>query len=336
MELKDSAYGSSNVLIRIYENDLLTKSHFERMLTAETFEETVNVLRETPYRNDVERIKEDKDYDSMFMNELHQTFDELIDIVPNKELIELVGLRYAYHNLKVLFKEEFTEQELDHLFIPIGRYPISELRQAIRTGESDVLPVEYMDSINEVLEDHHEYHNVQAVDIILDRRYFTHLRLLADQTKEDGIPVLIETFIDFNNISTLIRGMKQRKNRNFLYTVLSSSGSIPKKDLLDIAENGHQYAVQYFKSSDYRKLIERSLDDESNEISTVKVDHETDDAYMELMRSARLQSFGPMPVLAYLYAKEIEVKNLRLILSGKENGVSLDAIRERMRLNYAQ
>ncbi|MCC5894993.1 MAG: V-type ATPase subunit [Alkalibacterium sp.] len=333
--MKDSAYGSSNVLIRIYENDLLTRSHFERMLTADSFEEAVNVLRETPYRNDVERIKEDKNYDSMFMNELHQTFDEMMDIVPNKELIELVGLRYAYHNLKVLFKGEFTEQELDHLLIPIGRYPISELRQAVRTGESEVLPVEYLDSINEVLEDYNEYHNVQAVDIILDRRYFTHLRLLADQTKEDKIPELIETFIDYNNFSTLIRGMKQNKNRNFLYTVLSSSGSIPKSDLLDIAENGHQYALQYFRSTDYRKLMERSLDSETNEISTVKVDQETDDAYMEIMRTARLESFGPMPVLAYLYAKEIEVKNLRLILSGKENGVPSDAVRERMRLNYA-
>ena len=334
--MKDTVYGSSNVLIRIYENDLLTRSHFERMLTADSFEDAVNVLRETPYRNDVDRIKEDKSYDEMFMNELHQTFKELLKIVPNKELIELAGLRYAYHNLKVLFKEEFTNQDLDHLFIPIGRYPVSELRQAVRTGESDVLPAEYMDSILELQEDYDQYQNVQSVDIILDRRYFTHLRLLADQTGEEGVPELIETFIDYNNISTLVRGMKQNRTRNFLLTVLSSSGSIPKEDLLEIADNGQQYALQYFRTSKYRKLIDQSVDTETNELSSVRIDHQTDDAYMNTMRDARLQSFGPMPVLAYLYAKEIEVKNLRLILSGKENGVPADAIRERMRLNYAQ
>ncbi|MCC5888954.1 MAG: V-type ATP synthase subunit C [Alkalibacterium sp.] len=334
--MKDAVYGSSNVLIRIYENDLLTRAQFERMLSAATFDEAVNVLRETPYRNDVDRIKEDKDYDSMFMHELNQTFEELFKIIPNKELIELTGLRYAYHNLKVLFKEEFTEQELDHLLIPIGRYPISELRQAVRTGESEELSEEYMKSINEVLEDYNQYQNVQAVDIILDRRYFTHLRLLADQTGEDDIPELVETFIDYNNLSTLIRGMKQGKTRNFLYTVLSSSGSIPKSDLLEIAENGHQYALNYFRTTDYRKLLEQAFDKESGEFSTVKVDFVTDNAYMEKMRDAHLKSFGPMPVLAYIYAKEIEVKNLRLILSGKENGVSQEAIRERMRLNYAK
>ncbi|MDZ7835309.1 MAG: V-type ATPase subunit [Alkalibacterium sp.] len=70
-------------------------------------------------------------------------------------------------------------------------------------------------------------------------------------------------------------------------------------------------------------------------MSTVNVDFETDNAYMEKMREARLESFGPMPVIAYLYAKETEVMNLRLILSGKENGLTADEIRERMRLNYA-
>ncbi|SFB87181.1 V/A-type H+-transporting ATPase subunit C [Alkalibacterium subtropicum] len=333
--MEDTVYGSSNVLIRVYENNLLTRAHFERMLTADSFEEAVNVLRESPYRNDVDRIKEDKNYDSMFMNELHQTYNEMFDIVPNKELIELFSLRYAYHNLKVLFKEEITDQDLDHLFIPIGRYPIAELRQAVRTGESDVLPKAYMDSINEVKTDYEEYHNVQAVDIILDRRFFTHSRLLADETGEPGIPALIERYIDYNNLSTLVRGMKQNRTRNFMLTILSSSGSIPKEDLLELMEKDLNAVAQYFRKTDYRKLIDKAIDKETGELSTVNVDFETDNAYMEKMREARLESFGPMPVIAYLFAKETEVMNLRLILSGKENGLTADEIRERMRLNYA-
>ncbi len=334
--MKDTVYGSSNVLIRIYENDLLTRAHYERMLSAESFELAVNVLRETPYRNDVDRIKEDRDYDSMFMNELHQTFEELFEIVPNKELIELAGLRYAYHNLKVLFKEEVTNQDLSHIVIPIGRYPLSDLRQAVRTGESDVLPKAYLDSINEVKTDYEEYQNVQAVDIILDRRYFTHLRQLADETQEPEIPEVVETMIDYNNLSTLVRGMKQKRTRNFLTTVLSSSGSIPKEALVDLADKDYSAVLQYFRGTQYRQLIDRCVDSETGELSTVKVDFETDNAYMTRMREARLQAFGAMPVLAYIYAKEIEVKNLRLILTGKESGVSAEHIRERMRMNYGQ
>ncbi|WP_208558714.1 V-type ATP synthase subunit C [Marinilactibacillus kalidii] len=332
--MKDTAYGSSNVLIRVYENNLLNRGHYDRMLAADSFEDAVNVLRETPYRNDVDQIKEDKNYDTMLMNELHQTFDELFEISPNKALIELFGLRYAYHNLKVLFKEKFTDQDLDHLFIPIGRYDISELRQAVRTGVSDVLPQHYMDSIHEVQEDHDQYQKVQAVDIILDRRFFTHMRALADETNEPKIPEMVENFIDFQNLSTLIRAMKQDRTRNFLTTILSSSGSIPKEELVDIASRDLSSATSTLQNTKYRSIIEASVDSDTNEISPVKLDFETDNAYMLMMRDAKLQSFGPLPIVAYIYAKETEVKNLRLILSGKENGVSADGIRERMRLNY--
>ncbi|API89251.1 V-type ATP synthase subunit C [Marinilactibacillus sp. 15R] len=333
--MKDTAYGSSNVLIRVYENNLLNRGHYDRMLAADSFEDAVNVLRETPYRNDVDRIKEDKNYDTMLMNELHQTFDELFNISPNKALIELFGLRYAYHNLKVLFKEEFTDQELDHLFIPIGRYDISELRQAVRTGDSDILPQPYLDSIHEVQEDYDQYQNAQAVDIILDRRYFTHMRILADETNEPKIPEMVETFIDFQNLSTLIRAMRQNRTRNFLLTILSSSGSIPKGKLLEIATKDLSSAASSLMNTKYRSIIEASVDSATNEISPVKIDFETDNAYMKIMQNAKLEAFGPLPIVAYIYAKETEVKNLRLILSGKENGVSADGIRERMRLNYA-
>ncbi|MEC6747520.1 V-type ATP synthase subunit C [Marinilactibacillus sp. XAAS-LB27] len=333
--MKDTAYGSSNVLIRVYENNLLNRGHYDRMLAADSFEDAVNVLRETPYRNDVDRIKEDKDYDTMLMNELHQTFDELFKISPNKALVEVFGLRYAYHNLKVLFKEEFTEQDLDHLFIPIGRYDISELRQAVRTGASDVLPQPYLDSINEVQMDYDEYQNTQSIDIILDRRFFSHMRILADETGEQGIPEMVETFIDFQNLSTLTRAMKQNRTRNFLVTILSSSGSIPKADLVDIANKDMSTAANTLKNTKYKSIIEASVDSDTNEISPVKLDFEIDNAYMKMMQDAKLKSFGPLPIAAFIYAKETEVKNLRLILSGKENGVSADGIRERMRLNYA-
>lgn len=332
--MKDTAYGSSNVLIRVYEKGLLTRGHYDRMLAADSYEEAVNVLRETPYRNDVDRIKVDKDYDSMFMHELHETFEELYKAVPNKELIELAGLRYAYHNLKVLFKEEYADKDLEHLYIPIGRYPVSDLRQAVRTGESEDLPEHYLESIREVRSAYEEYHNIQAVDIILDRRYFTHLRKLADETGEEVVVGLVESQIDYKNLSTLTRAMRQKRTRNFLTTILSSSGSISKEYLVDIGSEDLEAAARTLSTGKYRPIIEASIDNETGKLDPVKIDFETDNAYMEKMQEAKLQTFGPLPILAFVYAKETEVKNLRLILSGKENGMSQEDIRERMRLNY--
>ena len=56
--MKGNEYGPLNVTIRAQENKLLKQGHFDRMIAANNFDEAVNILRETVYRNDVDDIKE--------------------------------------------------------------------------------------------------------------------------------------------------------------------------------------------------------------------------------------------------------------------------------------
>jgi V/A-type H+-transporting ATPase subunit C len=44
---------------------------------------------------------------------------------------------------------------------------------------------------------------------------------------------------------------------------------------------------------------------------------------------------GIEPVIAYLFFKDTEIKNARLILTGKANKISQETIKERLRLGYA-
>ncbi len=43
------------------------------------------------------------------------------------------------------------------------------------------------------------------------------------------------------------------------------------------------------------------------------------------------EALGPMPLLAFLNAKTLEIQNLRLILVGKRSGFTEEELRERMR-----
>ncbi|QTJ37858.1 hypothetical protein FE324_03350 [Dolosigranulum pigrum] len=140
--------------------------------------------------------------------------------------------------------------------------------------------------------------------------------------------------MDFYNISTLIRAKRQNRGRNFLSTILSDAGSFNKKDLIRQADSGIDGLIDFIKRSRYKAIVE-ALDLEDEHVSVV-LDRAFDNAYMTEMKKARLMTFGPLPVLAFLYAKETEVMNLRLILSGKENNIDTELIRERMRLSYGQ
>lgn len=332
--MKSTDFAGTNARIRVFESNLLKNDQFERMLQSPNFEEALSVLKDTPYRNDVEELKRTKNYDVLLINELKRMYEELFTISPDPTLIELFSLRYSYHNLKVMLKENLTQNDFTDMLIPIGKESLSSLKQAVETEKSDELNQEYLNSIQEVKTDYEEYHNVQSIDIILDRRYFTHLKHLAESIGDPKVLDLITMLIDLNNLSTLSRAIKQKRSQNFLTTILSSSGSISKKELIELGTENLVDAGKKLADGQYREIILNSIDPETQELSPVKLDLQTDNAYMEKMKDAKLEVFGPMPLLAYIYAKENEVKNLRLILVGKENNLPIKEIRERMRIIY--
>lgn len=332
--MKPTAFAGTNARIRVYESNLLRNDQFERMLQAPDFEEALNVLKDTPYRNDIEQLKETKDYDLMLVNELQRMYAELFSISPEPNLVELFSLRYSYHNLKVLLKEYFTKNDFTTMLIPIGKNSISTLRQAVETSRSDDLDQEYLTSILEVKTDYEDYSNIQSIDIILDRRYFTHLKQLAIKIEDPKVLGLIVLYIDLNNLSTLTRAISQKRSRNFLTTILSDAGSMPIEELISLGSESLEEAGKKLAEGKYREIVTASIRSDNQELSPVKIDLATDDAFMEKMKDAKLEVFGPMPLLAYIYAKENEVKNLRLVLVGKENKLPLEEVTERMRINY--
>ena len=52
------------------------------------------------------------------------------------------------------------------------------------------------------------------------------------------------------------------------------------------------------------------------------------------MKNSKYIPLGIEPIFAYMFAREIEVKNLRLILTGKVNNVDKKIINERLRDCY--
>jgi V/A-type H+-transporting ATPase subunit C len=55
---------------------------------------------------------------------------------------------------------------------------------------------------------------------------------------------------------------------------------------------------------------------------------------MDYMKKAKFINLGPEPIVTYMYARETEIRNIRIILVGKLNKVSDNLIRERQRDSY--
>ncbi|CZQ82616.1 atpase v0 complex c/d subunit [Trichococcus palustris] len=333
--MQDIDYKGVNTLLRTYELQLLTEADYERMLKAPSLKEALDVLKGTGYQFDAKEVLVDKAFEKFLMRNLAEMYEELFMATPEVEVVEIFSLRYTYHNLKVLLKQRFSGENLEHLLIPIGKYSLESLKKLVDTGEGDDEDPILIEGVQESIRDFEEAHRLEAATVFMDTYYFKHLRAISTRVNNPTITTITDEMVDLYNLSTIVRSLKQKKPRGFLYTVLSSSGTIPKQDLIEEAKNGSAAVIRkYFMGKTYSSRLADLISDSSNEIDALQLDKLMDALTYEQVAAGLYQPFGPLPLLGYLFAKEKEVTNIRLILVGKDNQISEEILRERMRPVY--
>ncbi|GGC83788.1 V-type ATPase subunit [Enterococcus wangshanyuanii] len=328
--MKETAYNQINPLIRLKETELLNHAQYEQLLNAKTTEELRDILKSTIYSTYMTEGFAD-DFEYIYSKEKGRLFEWLYELAPEPEVIDIYTSRATFHNLKVLTKAELTGEDLDYLFTADGRYSIETIKSAIRTRVSTEIADELMQAILEVLDYFQESSIFQAIDIIYDRSFLTYQKRLAEKLGYKDIIDEVTAFIDLTNISTMARGIIQGQHENFLLTVLSSSGSIPKSDFLAYSEQSLAAFTEFVLNTSFGGILTPIVSAETKELDLIAFEKVKDDYLTRLYDKSKIMAFGPLPLLAFLNAKEVEWKNLRLILVSKRSNFSADVVRERMR-----
>lgn len=324
-------YHQLNPLIRLKENELLAPEVFQQLIAAEDFKKIEGILMPTVYHQYLDANFQ-KDFEKSLNQELLTTFEELAAAAPDRNLVWVYTMRYTLHNLKVFTKAYYVKENYDHLYLPDGMFTMDELKHAVETGISSVLPESILYSIGRVKEYMEESHILQGIDVIYDRHYLKEQRRLGETL---GYPELLEeiiAFIDLTNLTTALRCVAQGRSQGFMSTVLSSSGSIEKSQWMSFAEQSLSDLTTFILESAYGNLLLPVFDGEK--IDFAGLDVIKDNYLTGMYEQARTTAFGPLPLLAFLNAKDIEIKNLRLILVGKRAGFTKEQLQERMRMTY--
>lgn len=333
--MNDLAYSGVNTTVRIMEGQLLKRDDFEAMLKAPSLASALDLLSKSAYDFNAEEVLQSKDFESFLMKGLQDAYQELIEIVPTKGLLEVFSTLYTYHNLKVLLKEKFSGKDFDSLLIDIGAYPLDTLRALVESAKNDNLPQVMVKAVSEAFEEFENFKRFETADIIMDTYYFRHLKYLDKLLDNPIVHQIITCTIDLENIATLIRGIKQKQSRSFMQTVLSSAGTASKTTMIDTSQNENwSQVLELFEALSIKDELAEILNHDTMDIEIIQLELLKDRTIYNLLKDATFEPFGPFPSLAYIHAKEMEVKNLRLLLVGKDNGFSEQQIRERMRPIY--
>ena len=327
-------YGQSVVTIRILEKRLLTRNRLERMIEAQTPEEVLKLLGETEYYQDMADIHGSQDYEIILKRETERVFSIVRNMIKNTGIVDVLSLKYDYHNLKVLLKSKITGKDFSSLLMQAGTIDASKFKVKFETQSND-LPQEIMEAIDEVQKDFEENHNPQRIDIIVDKHYFRNLSRLAKEIDVKVITDYVEGLIDFQNMITLFRVQKQKRDARFLETVIFEGGTISKNKIVASINDNTDTILNKFKKEKLGTYLVKGLEAFSETKRLSELEKISDNYLMELNKESKYVVFGPEPLFTYLVAKEREINAVRMIMVSKINNISSDKIRERLRETYA-
>lgn len=321
--------------LRVLETRLLNKVKIERMIDSTSADDVLKILQETEYASLMVNIVRAEDYNILLKEELIRVYSLMYKVSPDSSIVNIMSLKYDYHNIKVMLKARVLDKDFSHMLIPVGTVDIEKLKGYMAMEEyRDLSPI-MRESILEAFKVYNELKDPQKIDIILDQYMYSDMLSKAKQTKNDFIINYVVRSIDLTNIKSIIRLKKQEKNVNFFKEVILTGGDIDKDILLKAFNEPIENMAAKFALSKYGDVITLGIEEyiKTGKLSSLEMFSEN--YIMNNLKAAKYVTFGPEPIFAYIAAKETEIKIIRIIMVGKLNNVDTAVIRERVREVYA-
>ncbi len=329
--MKDSDYLYASTRVRALERTLLTRERMERLIEASSEEDVRRLLQDCGYTPG--SLTSSDGIEQMLRRRREETAALMRAICPEPALAEQGQIPLDYHNLKVYLKVQARGESAGELYIQGGRVAPEALETALSQGRPQDLPEDLARSYEQGRALLNDTGDPQRMDFFLDRACQTAQAAAADRSDSEFLRGLVRLRADAGNLRILVRSARLGKDADFLRPALLPGGNVPERLLLE------SYAgelSQAFGSGPFMKAAELGQQARAGGVSLTAFERAVDNALTDYLRGARRVSFGPAPLVAYLAAREEELKAVRTILTGRLYGVDPQVIRERLRDAYVQ
>ena len=326
--MNKEAYLCLSAMLRAREPRMLTADRAGRMLEASGFEESAKLLGDCGYE-DLSGLSA-SGIDAALSARRAAILAELENLVPDKELVELFRLKYDYHNAKAVLKGEAMGTDPIRLMSVSGRIEPEKLKAAYDEERISDLPPVLGAAMVEAGSTLARTANPQLADFELDEAYFTEMKAIADKLENPFLSGYVRLLIDAANLKSAVRTARMHKSADFLSSVLIKGAT----DIDRIAAADGDGLAALFAHGPLEKAAAAGAEAIAGGSMTA-FELLCDNAVNAYLRSAKLISYGPEVVAAYIAAVENEITAVRMILTGSLAGVDADTIRERLRDLYA-
>ena len=322
--MSDSLYTYAVARIRSKELSLLNSQAIEQLLAAKSYDECMRLLADRGWGDGEPGIGAER----MLAAEREKTWSLIGELVEDMSVFDVFLYANDYHNLKAAIKEVRMGDEYPGIFMEQGTVDVKLIREAVQTREFQNLPAAMRTPAEEAYKALLHTQDGQLCDIIIDKAALDAICAAGKSSGNEFLELYAELTVAAADIKTAVRASRTGKDRAFLEQALAPCGSINVARLAQAAIEGVDSIGSYLETTAYADAVEELRRSPS------AFERWCDNRIIQTIKPQKTNPFSVGPLVAYVIARENEIKTVRIILTCKQNGLSDDSIRERVREMY--
>ncbi|MDR2903619.1 MAG: DUF2764 family protein, partial [Clostridiales bacterium] len=260
MLLKNEDFADASVYLRVLEKRMLNNDSVNRIADASGVSETLRLIAQNS-EYEFSSLKRTADYEDVLKETQKKLYETLYKLSKSKEIIDILSLKYDFHNLKTALKAKFLGIDAAGVYSAAGTFSVAAMKNYLteKKRASD-LPDFIYDAADAVLKAFEDNSDPQEIDILLDRQLFARMISLCEEVKNEFITEYVRLSIDFYNIKTLMRVKNMQKGTRFLGECLVPGGKAEKSFLLENYDKSPETLAQVFYYKYFGDTVKKGME----------------------------------------------------------------------------
>ena len=310
--------------IRSLETSLFSDAIIDRLIACPDYEQCLQFLAERGWGGtDVPMEAE-----AILNREEEKIWEVVKELKIDMSIFDVLSYPKLFHNLKAAIKEVCTSEKNRRIFYDDVLISGEEMLTIVSEKDFSRLPLSMQTAAREAYESLLHTGDGQLCDVIIDRAALDAVYSAGKSAKDEIIQDYAESTVAVADIKIAVRAQKTAKTLEFMKRAMAECESVNVTRLAQAALNGIEAIKEYLMGTAYAGGAEALAESPS------AFERWCDNRIIETIRPQKYNAFTIGPVVAYVIARQNEIKTVRIILSGKLNELSDDSIRERVREMY--
>ena len=322
--MSETNYTYAVASIRVMELSLFSAATLEQLLACKTEAQCLQFLQEKGWGDADTPLNAD----AILGREREKTWEAVSSLQVDLSALDVLSLPNLYHNLKAAIKELCTEQHTPGIFFSDCAISGEEMMRMLRDKDYESFPAPMREAAKEAYETLLQTRDGQLCDILVDRAALEAIARAGREAKDGIIRDYAERTVAVADIKIAARSAATGKSAEFMLRAMAPCETLSVETLARAAASGMTGLTDYLRDTVYEGAVDALKESPS------AFERWCDNQIIETIRPQLYNPFTIGPVFAYVLARENEIKTVRIILSGKRNGLPEASIRERVREMY--